>query len=113
MGVNKHYFRGTIKSELRDLLYRFAYSERKEHHVYTLHRVMSLSLLSDGSFEYFPIKSNNNEVGLKLDIGKNFTIFFILDTECNYVRFSDKEQKEKLIKFIEYHDSNLENRTFF
>lgn len=99
-------FNKTIESELRDLLYNLARSDRKDFHIYTIHRVMSLSLLSDYSFRYD--KNECGDIVIEIDFGSNGVVRFLLDGYSGYAKIDSKESMNNLNLTIHYLDRKRE-----
>ncbi|AMQ66584.1 hypothetical protein BH753_gp102 [Bacillus phage Shbh1] len=97
MDNNKYH--STIRVEFRDLIKNLVESSRKNFHIYTIHRLLSLGLLIDFTFRYVKVEECDC-VGIEMDLKNTGKVLFVTDIDSNYVKISNKD-KRVLQSFLE------------
>lgn len=104
MSGNKYH--DTVKVEFRDLIENIVNSERKSFHLFTIHRVLSLGLLIDYTFQYKQL-DDPSQIGIELGLKGFGKVLFVVDIESSYCQIS-KEDKQLLQEFVERFDICVE-----
>lgn len=110
MDANK--YQSTIKVEFRDLVSNLVKSKRKSFHLYTIHRLLSLGLLIDFTFQYIKIKEPQECIGIELCLDNFGKVLFIVDVDSNYVRISG-DGKTILENFLNHFDTCISEKSIF
>jgi len=100
----------TVKTEFKDLIQSLVESNRTRHHLYIIHRLLSLGLLIDFSFRYRNV-SEPNKIGIELDLKEYGQVMFIVDTDTSYAEFASYGCKDLLNNFIVGYNTQLKEKT--
>lgn len=90
-------------SLLRDLIS----SERTYFHIYSLHRLLSLSLLADFNYRYVKGDDAGSLIGIMLDLGVYGEVLFVVDVNENSAKIANKISRDNVIKFIDAFSDRL------
>lgn len=76
MSGNKYH--DTVKVEFRDLIENIVNSGRKSFHLFTIHRVLSLGLLIDYTFQYKQL-DEPSKIGIELELKGFGKVLFVVE----------------------------------
>ena len=107
MPIAENKYHNTIKQEYKDLVDTIVNSNRNTFHAYTIHRLLSLGLLIDFTFNYVRPIDPDQYVSIELDLKENGTVIFIIDVRTNYGRVANDESVSVLRKFLKDFDTGL------
>lgn len=109
--MNGRKYNDTIKVEFRDLIENLVGSSRTTFHLYTIHRILSLGLLVDFTFQYVRVSEPDKYTGIELDLKEHGKVLFIVDIESNYVHIANENYKTILRDFLSTFDTHLKRTT--
>lgn len=116
MGKNKennkqeNKYISVVQLEFKEIIENLLSSNRKDFHMFTIHRILSLSLLVDFSFSYVPSDKLREEVCIQLDLGEWGCSHFVVDIDSNYARIRTEEDRGVLEAFIQTYDTRILER---
>jgi hypothetical protein len=110
MAIDGNKYHSTIKVEFRDLIDNLVQSNRKTFHLYTIHRLLSLGLLVDFTFQYVKVEDPETHIGIELSLDGFGEVLFIVDIESNYVGIASDNYKDVLQNFLDKFDTSLEKQ---
>ncbi len=105
--MNGNKYNDTIKVEFRDLIENLVNSSRTSFHLYTIHRILSLGLLVDFTFQYIQVEEPEKYTGIELDLKEHGKVLFVVDIDSNYVHIANDDYKTVLENFLLTFDTCL------
>ena len=108
MNITENKYHSTIRLEFWGLISDIVNQSRSVFHVYTIHRLLSLGLLVDFTFQY--LKSDNPDkcVLIELDLKEHGKALFKIDIEANYGKVADKHSMQVLKDFLANYNTKLD-----
>lgn len=110
MGIGENKYHSTVKLEFRDLMGNILYRSRPIHHMYTIHRLLSLGLLIDFTYHYVLNSTPDKYIGIELDLKEHGKILFQIDTESNYGSVADDLSTKVMENFMINFDTGLDDK---
>jgi hypothetical protein len=110
MSIRENKYHSTVKLEFRDLVGNILQRGRSVFHMYTVHRLLSLGLLIDFTYEYETNNTPDQYIFIKLDLKEHGTVQFKIDTESNYGSLADDESKRVLDNFLKNFNTGLDDK---
>jgi hypothetical protein len=104
MSIRENKYHSTVKLEFRDLVDNIVSRGRSVYHVYVIHRLLSLGLLVDFTYQYIPNQANDNFVYIELDLQEFGKVRFQINTESNYGSVADELSMQILRRFLDDYD---------
>lgn len=90
----------TIQIEFRDLIDNLLNSKRKSFNLYTIHRILSLSLLIDYDFRYAQVDGTGKYLEILLDLKEHGKVSFTVDMSNSCVEISNDISRKVLEDFL-------------
>ncbi|QIW88658.1 hypothetical protein P59_060 [Bacillus phage P59] len=110
MSIKENKYHSTVKLEFRDLIGNIVQRDRSVFHMYTVHRLLSLGLLVDFTYEYTPNSNPDKYIGIELDLKQHGKVNFKIDTESNYGSVADDLSLQVLKNFLKNFDTGLDDK---
>jgi hypothetical protein len=110
MSIKENKYHSTVKLEFRDLVGNILQRGRSVFHMFTIHRLLSLGLLIDFTYEYETNDTPDQYIFIKLDLKEHGTVQFKIDTESNYGSLSDDASKNVLENFLKNFNTGLDDK---
>ena len=110
MGINENKYHSTVKLEFRELIDNIVNRSRSVFHMYTIHRLLSLGLLIDFTYEYRTNSTSDKFIGIELNLKEHGRVLFKIDTGSNYGSVADELSEKVLVNFLKNFDTGLDEK---
>lgn len=105
--IKENKYHNTVKLEFRGVIGNIVEGDRSLHHMYTIHRLLSLGLLIDFTYEYVQNTTSDQNIYIEMDMKEYGRVRFRIDTESNYGCVADELSEKVLENFLNNYDTGL------
>lgn len=110
MQIQENKYHSTVKLEFRDLVENMVNRGRTVFHMYTIHRLLSLGLLIDFTYEYTPNVKEDPYVEMEINLQEFGVARFKINTQSNYGSVADDLSMQVLKGFLLNFDTGLDEK---
>jgi hypothetical protein len=110
MGMKENKYHSTVKLEFKSLVDNIVQRSRSVFHMYTIHRLLSLGLLIDFTYEYETNDTSDKYICINLDLKEHGIVKFKIDTDSNYGSVADDLSKQVLDNFLKNFNTGLDDK---
>lgn len=109
MRQNEKSINAAVRDELMELIGTIVNGDRKQFHIYTIHRLISLGLLNDFHFHY--LECNRPDwIKLQIITPKDRIVKVSIDINSQYGKIEDEES---MVVLKELHEENKIKQPFY
>jgi hypothetical protein len=105
--IKENKYHSTVKLEFRGVMGNIVEGGRTSHHMYTIHRLLSLGLLIDFTYEYIQADALDQNVYIEMDMKNYGKACFRIDPKSNYGEVADQRSREVFEDFLDNDSTDL------
>jgi hypothetical protein len=106
--IKENKYHNTVKLEFRSVIGSIVEGDRSLHHMYIIHRLLSLGLLIDFTYEYVQNTDPDQNIYIEMDMNEHGKARFSIDTKSNYGCIADEFSEKVLEDFLNNYDTGLD-----